>query len=149
MRKNIFTALFGLLALFLSYTACAAEEAKVFGNYKIYYNTAGTKTIPVEVARNYGIIRSVNRALLNVTVKKVVEGNSEVAVLATVKATATNLNKQMKSVDMQRVQEGDAIYYIGVFTISNADTLDFVVSVDPENKGNATEIAFRQEFFVD
>lgn len=149
MRKILSTTLFGFLTLLLSYTACAAEEPKVFGAYQIYYNTVNTKMIPAEVARNYGVIRSANRALLNIAVKKVVDDNTKIAVLANVTATATNLGNQMKSIDMQRVQEGEAIYYIGVFTINNAETLKFDVSVDPENKGTSTVITFDQEFFVD
>ncbi len=149
MKNSLLTTLFGFFILMLSYTACAAEEPKVFGNYNIYYNAVGTKTIPAEVARNYGVIRSANRALLNIAVKKVVDDGSQIAVLANVTATATSLSNQTKSIDMQRVQEGDAIYYIGIFTITNAETLKFTVAVDPENKGNATEITFNQEFFID
>jgi hypothetical protein len=50
---------------------------------------------------------------------------------------------------MRRVQEGEAIYYIGVFKIVNEETLDFTLTVDPENKGQLQEIKFRQQFFID
>jgi len=60
----------------------------------------------------------------------------------------TNLNGQLKPVNIQEIRETDSIYYIGVFPISEGEIFDFTLSVDPENKGKSHEITFRQTFYT-
>jgi len=64
-----------LISLFLlgtlSYSLdSAAQQSQDFGEYVVHYNALNTKLIPPQVAKGYGIQRSSNRALLNVTVLK-------------------------------------------------------------------------------
>ncbi len=128
-----------------------AAQFEVMGDYLIHYNALGTEVLQPEVARQYDVVRSKNRALLNISVRK--KGSEESiqdkAVAAEVEATATNLTGQLKQIKMREIHEDEAIYYIGVFPINNEETLDFTLKVDPEKSGKSHEIKFRQQFFVD
>ncbi len=128
-----------------------AAQFETFGDYMVHYNAINTEMLQPDVAKQYQINRSKNRALLNISVRK--KGSGEIkqdsAVVALVKATATNLNGQLQTIDMREIHEGEAIYYIGEFRINNAETLDFKVSVNPEQQEKTHEISFRQEFFID
>src|SRR5262249_36980395 len=95
-------------------TAQPADETfKDFGNYEVHFNAVRTDTLTPEVARSYGIQRSANRVMLNVTVlHKEAEHAPRKPVDADVKVDVYNLNGQLKNLELRRVSEGDAIYYI-------------------------------------
>ena len=132
-----------------------AMEFRTDDGYVIHYNALSTEMLPSEVLRSYGIIRSKHRGLLNIAVRK--GDNKQLqntkAVFAKVSAQSSNLAGQLKKLKIQRIEEGSgdskAVYYIAVFSITNAETLEFTITVDPDYKGKAHTIKFRQEFFVD
>jgi opacity protein-like surface antigen len=119
--------------------------------YTVHYNAFSIKSLPKEMARAYGIKRSSRNAVLNVTVRKGGKGKlmQTQTVLAKVAVQAINLSNQFKTSEMRLVQEGDAIYYIGEFSVTNKETLNFSIKVDPEYQGKEYEITFRQQFFAD
>ena len=95
------------------------ETFKDFGNYEVHYNALRTDALTPEVARAYGIQRSANRVMLNVAVlRKEADHAPRKPVEADVKVDAYNLNGQLKNIEMRRVSEGEAIYYIGEVSIS-------------------------------
>jgi hypothetical protein len=61
----------------------AAQQSQDFGDYVVHYNALNTNLIPPQVAQGYGITRSPNRALLNVTVMKKVMDTPGTPVQAT------------------------------------------------------------------
>lgn len=145
------TLLFSTLLSFLLTLTSSASEMKTDNGYLIHYNATGTEFMPPEVARNHQIVRSKNRAMLTVVVLKP-NSDKELlhpSVLAQVTAQVVNLNQQVRTLEMRKIQEEKAIYYIGVFTINNEETLDFTIKVQPENQDKVHEITFRQQFFVD
>ena len=71
-------------------------SSRDFGNYVLYFNAIRTDTLTPEVAKNYNITRSANRALLNISMVKKVEGTPGVPVPGNVTAQAVNLNGQFK-----------------------------------------------------
>ncbi len=142
----------GLLAVaviftFLSWPA-SAEQSQEFGNYVVHYNALVTDLLPAETARAYGITRSRNRAILNLTVLKKVMETSGQPVPAQVSATATNLNGQLRNIPVREIRDGNAIYYIGEFGIADQETLDFTAEVHPDGAPQAYTIHFRQNFFT-
>jgi hypothetical protein len=139
-----------LLSGFISVNAQAEQFTEIAG-YVVHYNTMNTDMLPQAMAQQYDIDRSKNRALLNIAVRKgsAAELMSTQAVPANLTVTATNLNQQLKTVDMRMIEEADSIYYIGTFSISDAEVLDFVVMVTPEYEGEPHQVTFRQQFFVD
>ena len=69
-----------------------------------------TDQLSPDVARNYNIVRSKNRAMLNVSVLR---ESDQVAVTANVTVKTVNLTGQLKNITMRRINEQEAIYYIG------------------------------------
>jgi Domain of unknown function (DUF4426) len=126
----------------------SAEQAQDFGDYVVHYSAITTDTLLPEVARAYGITRSSNRALLTLTVLKKVMGTTGVPVAATVKGTATNLNGQLRTLEPRTVQEGNAVYHLAEFPISNEEVLDFVLQVTPNGVDRSLTVRFRQQFFT-
>lgn len=148
IKRAVFLPLLALGLLFAQ--AGQAAQFKTFGDYVVHYNALSTEMLTPEVAKANNIMRSKNRALLNISVRKKA-GESELtdhAVAAEVKASAVNLSRQLKDVKMQEVREGGAIYYLGVFTITDKETFDFTITVKPEFNGEPYTFQFQQQFFV-
>jgi hypothetical protein len=124
-----------------------AEQVKQFGDYVIHYNTVNTEFLEPQVARLYGITRSSNRAILTVTVLKEDLGKAAVSVKAQVSASAVNLSNQIRAMSMREIIDGDAIYYVGEFPITDRETLDFNLQVSTDSGATHT-LAFRQQFFT-
>ncbi len=139
-----------LLTLLLTITpfAAYAEQSQAFGDYVIHYNAFATSELTPTIAKVYGITRSKNRALLNVTVLKKMLGTTGQPVTATVKATATNMNRQMQTLDPREVNESNAIYYLAEINVSDQETMDFSIDVTPTGDSHTAHIEFQQQFFT-
>ena len=60
-------------------------SSKDFGDYVIHFNAISTELLQPDVARAYSITRSRNRAMLNVSIIRKVEGTLGVSVAGTIK----------------------------------------------------------------
>ena len=69
---------------------------KDFGDFEIHYNALRTDELKPEVARAYGIERSPNRVMLNVSLLRKNPDGSTQPIDGTVHASAYNLNGQLK-----------------------------------------------------
>lgn len=152
MHANLVHKLQGLLAsvalLLLSAAPTKATDNRLeSGDTVIHYNALPTAMLSAEVARGYGITRSANRALLNVSVHRRGEDGSTRATNALVKAAATNPNGQRQELRPRRVQEGDAIYYLAEARITPQDTLLFELDITPDGTAQPIRAQFQQEFF--
>jgi hypothetical protein len=116
------------------------------GDHIVHFSAQSTDQLPPDVARAYNIVRSKNRAMLNVSV---LQKSDKTAVPADVSAKTVNLTGQLKNVTMRQINEGDAIYYIGEVAIANRETLVFDISVRPEGSSKSSEVRFKREFFTD
>lgn len=127
-----------------------SETFRDFGNYEIHFNALRTDSLTPDIARTYGIQRSTNRVMLNVTLlHKEADQAPRKPVNATVQVDAYNLNGQLKNLDMRRVAEGTAIYYIGETSISGNEILVFDIKVTPEGESQALEVKLKREFVAD
>lgn len=141
------------LALGILSANVLAEQSSSFGDYVVHYNALTTDQILPSIARPYGILRSKNRALLNIAVQKKVMGNPVSPVEATITVTATNLSAQLKNVEMRKItsSSGDdsmAIYYIGELPVANEETIKFNISVAPAGADQTHDFSFDQQFFT-
>jgi hypothetical protein len=84
--------------------------------------------------------------MLNVSIISEETGSS---VPATVSVKTVNLTGQLKNVNMRRIQEQEAIYYIGETPVSNRETLVFDISVVPDGESEASELRFKRDFYTD
>jgi hypothetical protein len=126
-----------------------AERSDSFGDYQIHYNALTTDLIEPSVARAYNIIRSKNRALVNVAVLRRVMGTPLQPVRASVKVEAVNLNAQLRAIDIRELNDGGAIYYIGEVPVGHNETLNFKLEVTPEGETTSHTTNFKQEFYTE
>jgi len=124
----------------------AGDSFTEIGTHTVYYNAIATDQLPADVARTYDIARSKTRAMLNVAVQRTAD---RVAVPAEVSVKTVNLTGQAKSVKMRRIDEQDAIYYIGVTPVANREILIFELSIKPEGDEQTHSVKFQREFYTD
>ena len=123
-----------------------AQNSTRSGDLVVHYNAVPTTSLTPDVARQYGITRSANRALVNVSVRRGSPGADE-AVPARVTVAATNLNGQRSDLRVREVREGEAIYYLAEARFQGQETLAFDIEVQAEGAAAPIRASFRQEFF--
>lgn len=116
------------------------------GDYVVHYNAMTTDQLTPQVAQNTGIVRSKNRAMLNVSFVEKTSGRS---VEGTVQVAAANLTGQTKNITMRRVRDGEATYYIGEVPVAHRETLIFDLTVQPPGVSEPETLRFRRQFFTD
>ncbi len=116
------------------------------GEHIVHFSAQSTDQLPPDVARAYGIVRSKNRAMLTVSV---IKEDTIIAVPADITVRTVNLAGQLKNVTMRKIQEQEAIYYIGETAVANHETLVFNISITPEGKTEASDVRFTREFYTD
>jgi len=159
------TLLTGLLVLSLAACGGPGENASVpeaqpagatfadIGDHEIHFSAQTTDQLPPAIAREYNIVRSKNRAMLNVSV---IDKSNSRPVSANVLVKTVNLTGQLKNITMRKVTEGNpetddfvAIYYIGDTTVANRESLVFTISVKPDGAEKSWDVKFQREFFTD
>jgi len=124
----------------------AGATSASIGDHVVHFSAQSTDQLPPEVARAYNIVRSKNRAMLNVSVLR---SSDNAAVAADVTVKTVNLTGQLKTITMRQISEQEAIYYIGEVAIANRETLIFDISVTPEGADKAADVRFKRQFFTD
>ena len=124
----------------------AGATSSDIGDYVVHFRAQTTDQLPPEVARAYNIVRSKNRAMLNVSVLREADN---VSVEAKVMVKTVNLTGQLKNITMRQINEQDAIYYIGESPVANRETLIFDISVTPQGSTEVSEVRFKRQFFTD
>lgn len=133
--------------------AAPAQESdktfQEFGNYELHYNALRTDQLGAEIARSYGIQRSANRVMLNIAIlRKDADHAPRKPVDGTVQVDAYNLNGQLKNMEVRRISEGEAIYYIGEVSISGQEILVFDITVTPSGASEPLRVKFKREFYA-
>jgi hypothetical protein len=124
----------------------ASGTMKDIGDHVVHFSAFTTDQLTPEIARTYNIVRSRERAMLNVSVIAEADYSS---VPAIVEVKTVNLTGQLKNVTMRRINEQEAIYYIGETSVANRETLIFDISVTPDGVDEPSELRFKREFFTD
>ena len=142
--KGCFIAAVLLLFAALSH---AENSSKIPGN-TIHHNAFTTSELSPEMANAYGIRRSANRALLNVSIIRDKEGTIGTPVTAQVSVMARNLRGQIRTIPMREVKEPGAVYYLGEFLVENQETVDFTIEVKPTGAKATSTVMMQQQFFT-
>ncbi len=127
----------------------AAATSADIGDFVVHFSAQTTDQLPLEVAGAYNIVRSKNRAMLNVSI---VRKSDNAPVAGEVSVKTVNLTGQLKSVTMRQIEEpGDvvAIYYIGETPVANQETLIFDIKVTPAGADNSSDVRFKRQFYTD
>ena len=137
-----------LIAACLPMQSALAERSASFGDYQVHYNALPTDIIEPNVARAYSIVRSKNRALVNIAVLRLVMGTPAQPVRAEVKVKAVNLSAQLRTIKMRELNDNGAIYYIGEFPVTHKEQLTFTLEVTPVGTATSHNVTFKQEFYT-
>lgn len=127
----------------------AGATSADIGDFVVHFSAQSTDQLPPEVARAYNIVRSKNRAMLNVSIIRESDG---LPVAGQVTVKTVNLTGQLKNVTMRKIEEpGDvvAIYFIGETPVANRETLVFDISVQPDGEDAPSDVRFKRQFYTD
>jgi len=127
----------------------AGASSADIGDHIVHFSAQSTDQLPPLVAREYNIVRSKDRAMLNVSV---IRKEDNLPVAAEIKVKTVNLTSQLKNVTMRRIDETGptaAIYYIGETPVANREWLIFDISVKPEGVILPTNVRFKKQFYTD
>ena len=137
-----------LLLLAVPLTA-AAENSTRSNGYTVHHNAIKSDFLAPEVAHAYGVQRSKYRGLVNISVIKEKAGTTGQSVPAKIVLKAANLNGVPKPINLREIREGDAIYYIDDFPVTDGEIVVFTLEVTPEGETKPILARFSQQFFVD
>ena len=119
-----------------------------FGDYVLHFNALTTDQLVAQVAQQHGIVRSSNRAMLNVTILKKDDVGATRPVTGQVSVSASNLTGQRKNISVREVREQDAIYYIGESAVADRETLIFTIDVTPIEEITPLSVRYMKQFFM-
>lgn len=144
------TTLLSLLSLLVAVAAPAAlaENSTHADGYTIHHNAFLTSDLSPDMANRYGIRRSNNRGMINISIIKDVPGTTGKAVTAKVKVTARNLRGQVRNIPVREVKEENAVYYLGDFLVENQEQVTFNIEVIPEGTHKPLYATLKQQFFT-
>lgn len=133
------------VCLYLPVYLQAASES--LGEYTVYYQAVNSTFLNADIAAQYGITRGDRRAFLNISISKTESDGSLSAVPANVSGGKRNLLGQVGDIAFTEIREENAIYYIGEFDFSNAETVRFSIEVQPEQTGQVHEIRWETQMY--
>ncbi|WP_105900837.1 DUF4426 domain-containing protein [Vibrio gangliei] len=145
MKKWITSSLIIVSALLAS--PSYAEQFKTIKNSQIHYSAFNSAMLTPEVARQYKLKRNGYSAILNVSVLDTSKLGTP-AVDAKISGSSKNLLGQTRQLTFKQVKEGDAIYYLAEFPITNEEQLTFNIDVDAGQVGSGP-FSFHQTFYVE
>ncbi|MBQ4839093.1 MULTISPECIES: DUF4426 domain-containing protein [Pseudoalteromonas] len=120
-------------------------QYKNLGNWEVHYIAFPSTFIQPSVAKVYGVVRSENKALINISV--LAKDQSKTAQEVQISGFAKNLLGNKKSLTFKQVIEGDAIYYLAQLDYYNEDVYRFELNIQQGN--NHQLLKFQQKFYVD
>ena len=135
-----------LLTLSLALPA-AAERLQRFGDLEVHYNVFNSSFLQPDIAAASGLTRSKTQGVVNVAVMRA----GKAVPAATVSGSVKNLLGQSKTLNFQRVSEGEgdtlAVYHLAQFTMTDRELLTFDLKV--QEGGTTHSVTFNQEVFPD
>lgn len=133
-------------------TPSSLDAYRDFGDYRVHFNALSTDSLAPQVAMAYDIVRSKNRAMLNLSIMNTSGAGLGKPMKGKVVVDASNLTGQLKVIKMREIVEGEgdtaAIYYIGELPVADGETLIFDVSVTPAGESVSYKLRFQKQFFT-
>ncbi len=137
------------VALLLLFSSQLPANEHTVDQYTIHYNLLNSSFIEPKIATQYGIKRSKNIGMLNISVMKKSDDGTNTAVISNIFGHGASLAGQVKSLAFKEIKEADAIYYIATFSINDREHLSFDLQIQPEKVGKLIPLKFKKQVFVD
>lgn len=142
-----------LISLILSAYA-SAEQKKIFdgpdgSEYEVHYIALTSTFLTPDVAKQYGIVRSRARGLVNISVIRRFPDGQTKAVGSVIQGLMTNDIRQQHHMNFQQVVEGEAIYYLAQLQFREGEVLTFDITAYPEGQVKPLKMRFSHTFYND
>ena len=141
--------LFSLLLFVLFFLASAfnvqADNTREYANHIVYINAFPTDSLPPQMTKQYGLKRSKNYAMINVSIMEKGAG-VPTGVPSRVKGTMKNLMGQSQELEFREIKEGKAVYYIAQVGVQTREVLNFFLDIRPHGADESYEIKFHKKF---
>ena len=134
---------------FISFSPILYSEEHTVGDYTIHYNLINSSFIEPKVATQYGLKRSKNIGLLNISVVKKSDDEKVIGVVSNILGHGVSLSGQLKPLAFKEIREDTAIYYLATIPIRNGERLSFDLQVQPEKQGKLIPIKFKEQIYID
>ncbi len=142
--KQTITLFFAFFFLVLGGVS-QAENAKEYAEHIVYYNAFPTDSLPAQMTKQYGLKRSKNYAMINVSVMEKAAG-APTGVKSAVTGNLKNLMGQSREIEFREIKEGKAIYYIAQIGVQSKETVNFNIEIMPDGTKEKYEIKFSKKF---
>ena len=144
IRGRCRALLAGLALLLASTPATHAEQKEVIGDFEAHYVVFPSTFLNAEVADAYGITRSRNLSIVNLSVLDSAGEGAPADLAGQVK----NLLGQQSPLKFREIREDKALYYIAEVRHADREVLRFTIAVTPPGE-RTFELSFQQELFWD
>ncbi|MEJ6475059.1 DUF4426 domain-containing protein [Pseudoalteromonas piscicida] len=137
------------LMMVLAPSVFAADDQggqfKDLGPWEVHYIAFPSTFVQPTIAKAYGLTRSGNKAIVNISV--LADKPGKPAVKARVVGSAKNLLGKIVQLDFKEVVEGEAIYYLAQLDYDDEDIFRFNIEI---SEGKQTrKLTFSQKFYVE
>lgn len=139
--------LIGLVVMVAS-LAHATDEVFTRGAYEVRVTPFPSTFLTPELAQEYGLVRSETQAILNLSVYDTRLDRAVKTVPAQLSGSHSNLLGQSFELEWQTIDEGEAIYYIAPFRISDDEIMRFSIEALPEGGQFPVDVSFSQKFYA-
>lgn len=135
-----------LIALLLGPTA-HAQQAITEGDVIVHYSAVRTTQLTPDVARNFEVRRSRNRALVVLNAQIDRGGALPEPIAASATGTVTSLLGHRQRLTLTPRQEGPVHYVMGTFETLDSEYLTLDLEVLPEGASAPIRVRWQQQFF--
>lgn len=138
---RILTTFLLLAGVALSFQT-SAEQKKTLGSWDVHYIAVNTTFLTPEVAKAFGIVRSKNSTLVNISI---LDKRTKKAQNVEITGNARDLLGSQKQLEFKKVTEGEAIYYLATMSFEDQERYRFTIKM---NQGNNNQtLKFEQKLY--
>ncbi len=130
-----------LIALLAVAPIAIGEQSVDFAEGSVQYSVLPTTFLTEETAEKYGIVRGANRAFCNISV---VDDDGK-PIKAEVTGSFKNLLGQTTKLSFEKVQDGEAVYYLAKFRYTEGEKLKFKFEVKTAKR--TIDVEHEQEIY--
>ncbi|HVL00357.1 MAG TPA: DUF4426 domain-containing protein [Dongiaceae bacterium] len=143
------TVLLSAILLLLLSPFARAEQFVQDDKYIVHYSAFNSTMLTPEVAKTYDLMRSRQRAIMNISVMRKMPDGSNKAVMSQVEGFTGALGGSERKLDFKVITEGTAVYYLAEFLIGNGEQLNFDIKVKPTPEYSPIKVEFTQAFYTE
>ncbi len=145
---RLLARLFFPLALLCTATV-SAEQMVRFDGYELHYNVSNSSLLTAQTAARLDVRQAPNRALVNVTLLKIMADGHTQPVTGQVSGQIRNLMGQAQPLQFRQIIESDQPSYLAEMQFDNEELFHFEIEVMPIGGSRSYPLRFDQQLFVD